>query len=135
LGASNLDPRYVGFLRSFNEGRYFEAHEVLEDLWLEDRQSPDYGFYKGLIQFAGAFVHLQKQRLQPAASLLRLAIANLQNYPDLHHALDTRGVVSTLREWLRLLEATGFSNNPLQNRAAPCLVLERGTDAPVLPSG
>ena len=37
------------------------------------RHTPNDGFYKGLIQLAGAFVHLQKDRLRPAASLFRLA--------------------------------------------------------------
>ena len=28
-----LDPSYVGFFQRFNEQQYFEAHEVLEELW------------------------------------------------------------------------------------------------------
>jgi predicted metal-dependent hydrolase len=31
------DPRYWGYFRTFNEGRFYEAHDVLEDLWLECR--------------------------------------------------------------------------------------------------
>ena len=29
-----LDPCYQGYFRCFNEGQYYEAHDVLEHLWL-----------------------------------------------------------------------------------------------------
>src|SRR5436190_4021583 len=85
-----LDPRYTGYFACFNAQQYYEAHDVLEDLWLGDR-GPDHLFYKGLIQFAGAFVHLQKQaarphhpkdghRLRPAVRLFQLATKNLAPY-------------------------------------------------------
>src|SRR5512138_3218123 len=77
-------PNYLGYFECFNRGLYFEAHDVLEELWLQDRGGANDSFYKGLIQLAGAFVHLQKQRLQPAAALFRLAEANLQKYPREH---------------------------------------------------
>src|SRR5438067_657768 len=40
LGASPdspLDPHYQGFFQCFNEQRYYEAHDVLEHLWLQNR--------------------------------------------------------------------------------------------------
>ncbi|MEP6810472.1 MAG: DUF309 domain-containing protein, partial [Chthoniobacterales bacterium] len=53
------DPCYRGFFRCWNEQRYYEAHDVLEHLWLKTT-SEDWAYFKGLIQAAGAFVHLQK---------------------------------------------------------------------------
>lgn len=100
-----LDARYLAFFDCFNRRLYFEAHEVLEDLWLEDRQGPDGDFYKGLIQLAGAFVHVQKERFQPAASLLKLAQANLCRYPETHHQLPRREVESLIQSWLLCLPA------------------------------
>jgi predicted metal-dependent hydrolase len=97
---SAQDPRYRAFFDCFNAGRYYEAHVVLEELWLEVRGQPDADFYKGLIQVAGAFVHLQKQRPDPAARLLRLARGYLSQYPARHHALDTEGVVRQIGDWL-----------------------------------
>src|SRR4029434_6136936 len=84
---ADLDPRYTGYFTCFNDAQYYEAHDVLEDLWLGD-PGADYAFFKGLIQFAGAFVHLQKhvarpdhpkdgRRLRPAVRLFELAKANL----------------------------------------------------------
>src|SRR6201984_2240076 len=74
---------YRAFFRCWNEKRYYEAHDVLEQLWLKSK-SPDAHYFKGLIQAAGAFVHLQKhfeyplhakhsRRLSPAVRLFGLA--------------------------------------------------------------
>ena len=49
----------LGWLECFNSGEFYEAHDVLEDLWLEERETLNANFYKGLIQLAGAFVHLK----------------------------------------------------------------------------
>src|SRR5881394_3535242 len=83
-----FDAHYLGFFECFNRGLFYEAHDVLEELWLPRRKTPDDAFYKGLIQLAGAFVHLQKKRLHPSAALFKLAKANLQKYPSIHHDLD-----------------------------------------------
>lgn len=66
----SLPAHYLGYFKCFDAGLYYEAHDVLEELWLNSRAG-DYFFYKGLIQVAGAFVHLQKNRLKPAAALFR----------------------------------------------------------------
>src|SRR5262245_52833141 len=52
-----IDAYFLGYIECFNRQLYFEAHEVLEQLWLPQRSGPDGDFYKGLIQLAGAFVH------------------------------------------------------------------------------
>src|SRR4051812_19538800 len=83
-----MDAHYLGFFDCFNRQLFYEAHDVLEELWLPQRQSSDGLFYKGLIQLAGAFVHLQKDRLQPASALLKLARTNLEKYPQRHLRLD-----------------------------------------------
>ncbi len=53
---ATFPPALQRFVASFNAGRYFESHEVLEQAWVKIR-SP---FYKGLIIYTSAFVHLQR---------------------------------------------------------------------------
>src|SRR5207248_1351980 len=96
---------------------------VLEELWLPQRNEPNGRFYKGLIQLAGAFVHLQKNRLRPAAALFKLAEANLQFYPATHQRLDLKQAHSLIQLWLNRLESADFTLNPLANCAAPSLCL------------
>ena len=119
----DLDAHYLAFFDCFNEGLYYESHDVLEELWLASRAGANYGFYKGLIQFAGAFVHLQKGRLRPAASLLRLSRSYLERYPDVHEHLDVNGVLGMIEDWLKRLEASDFAVNPLRPGTEPRLAL------------
>lgn len=119
-----LDAHYLGYFACFNRGLFYEAHDVLEELWLADRQGPDGDFFKGLIQFAGAFVHLQKHtglrpRLHPSAALFKLARTNLARYPAFQYQLDVTGVLAIIEEWLAHLEAGGFTVNPLADHPTP----------------
>jgi predicted metal-dependent hydrolase len=120
----DYDPRYVEYFERFNRQRFFEAHEVLEALWLPQRQGPNGAFYKGLIQLAGAFVHWQKNRPGPSAALLGLARANLRNYPALHDGLNVAGALVLVEEWLRRLQAAGAAGQPLPQTSSPQLRLE-----------
>jgi predicted metal-dependent hydrolase len=119
-----LDAHYLGYFECFNRQLYFEAHDVLEELWLAQRSGPNYAFYKGLIQLAGAFVHLQKNRLRPAAALFKLADANLEKYPAFHERLNVENVRRLIHEWLRQLMAGNFETNPLIPGNAPALGID-----------
>ncbi|MDE3068317.1 MAG: DUF309 domain-containing protein [Verrucomicrobiota bacterium] len=119
--AGGPDPHYAGYFELFNAQKFYEAHDVLENLWLKDRSGPDGNFYKGLIQLAGAFVHLQKNRLRPAAALFKLARAHLENYPPWHRHLDLKAVGRLIHKWLAELEAGHFKKNPLTHATAPRL--------------
>jgi hypothetical protein len=99
-----LDPCYLRYFDLFNRQRFFEAHEVLEELWLPRRNGPKGPFYKGLIQLAGAFVHVQKGRYGPAVALLKLAEANLVKYPGRYDALEVHVLQQRIAGWLTCTE-------------------------------
>lgn len=120
-----VDPRYAGYFALFNQQKFYEAHDILEDLWLPDRHGPNGNFYKGLIQLAGAFVHLQKNRLRPSAALFKLAQANLGKYPALHEKLNLAAVQQLIAGWLWRLENDEFTVNPLTAAMVPQLALSR----------
>ena len=119
-----LDAHYLGYFECFNRQLYFEAHDVLEELWLQQQGGANYSFYKGLIQLAGAFVHLQKNRLRPAAALFQLAKANLNQYPPVHEKLDLAAVLRLIERWLQALESGNFQINPLTPVNLPELRLQ-----------
>ena len=114
-----LEAHYLGYFACFNHALFYEAHDVLEELWLADRHGPNGAFYKGLIQLAGAFVHLQKNRLRPSAALFKLARANLGKYPARHEQLDVSLVLTLIENWLGQLESSHFTVNPLGSGTAP----------------
>lgn len=126
-----LHPCYQGYFRCFNDARYYEAHDVLEHLWLAGRDE-HWAFYKGLIQIAGAFVHLQKQwlrpdhpkdgkRLRPACRLFALGLANLLPYGARHLALDLGAVERMCARHVAGIVASDFTVNPWSPERAPRL--------------
>jgi Domain of unknown function (DUF309) len=129
-------PFYRAYFRCWNERRYYEAHDVLEQLWLNN-DAADNNFFKGLIQAAGAFVHLQKnfeqpahpkhcRRLRPAVRLFELAEKNLAPFSPLHHALDVAALLSLLRETRAKIIASDFKTNPWSTTNAPKLNIGGG---------
>lgn len=129
-----LDARYQGYFVCFNRQEYYEAHDVLEDLWLQTRDE-SYHFYKGLIQVAGAFVHLRKQflrpdhpkdgrRLHPAVRLFRLGAANMQPYGPTYLSLDVSAVCRMCHQYAEEIVACDFTRNPWSPDTAPTLHLQ-----------
>jgi hypothetical protein len=102
---------------------------VLEELWLPRRAEPKGLFYKGLIQLAGAFVHLQKGRLRPADALFKLSRANLERYGPFHDRLDVKRVLELIGNWRRQLEEGTFDVNPLTLQNRPKILLSVSTEA------
>ena len=120
----DLPAHYLGYFECFNHQLFYEAHDVLEELWLaEGKSGANYGFYKGLIQFAGAFVHLQKNRLRPAAALFRLSQTYLLRYPREHQHLSVAEIMARADEWTLDLERREFKSNPLHEKSSPQLAL------------
>ena len=104
-GASGSKAPYVAYFYFFNRQEFYEAHDILESLWLGERKGPNNEFYKALIQLAGAFVHLQKGRVKPAIALFKLSGSYLHTYPMLHEGLDVEGVLNVIAQWTARLEA------------------------------
>lgn len=119
-----VEPRYAGYFALFNQQKFYEAHDILEDLWLPDRHGPNGNFYKGLIQLAGAFVHLQKDRLGPSVALFKLARKNLEPYPATHERLNVAIVLDLIGRWQFDVESASFTKNPLHSQAAPNISLQ-----------
>jgi hypothetical protein len=138
-GAIADHPYYRAYFRCWNEQRYYEAHDVLEQVWLKTTTtSDDAQYFKGLIQAAGAFVHLQKQfehpthpkhgrRLAPAVRLFRLAEKNLAPLGEQRHALDLVKFREMLSRYERAILESQHTTNPWSPETAPRLELNRGT--------
>ena len=126
-------PYYRAYFRCWNEQRYYEAHDVLEQVWLY-RDSEDDDFFKGLIQAAGAFVHLKKRfehpthakhvrRLPPAVRLFGLAEKKLSKFAPRHHGLDVAAFCLLLHEYADQIVASDYTVNPWTPDSAPKLRL------------
>jgi hypothetical protein len=124
-------PYYRAYFRCWNEQRYYEAHDVLEQVWLKNAiSSEDAQYFKGLIQAAGAFVHLQKQfehpthpkhgrRLAPAVRLFRLAEKNLAPFGAERHAFDVAKFREMLSRYAQAVVESEQRTNPWTPETAP----------------
>jgi len=135
-GEGALERCYLAYFQCFNDQLYYEAHDVLEHLWLQEKavQTGNATFYKGLIQFAGAYVHLKKQflrpdhptdgrRLRPASRLFRLAMGNLAAYRPVYLSLDVDALHRFCEAQAEGIAEAGFAVNPWNPEAAPVLRL------------
>ncbi len=131
--ASGLHPCYAGYFTCFNAGQYYEAHDVLEHLWLRCGDANAL-YYKGLIQIAGAFVHLRKQhlrpehpkdgkRLAPASRLFDLGASNIEPFGPRHMALDVAALAALCREHAEAIRRFKFQRNPWRPEQLPELRL------------
>jgi predicted metal-dependent hydrolase len=118
-----FDRHYVGFFRCFNAQLYYEAHDVLEEVWLPIRGQAQARFYQGLIQMAGGFVHLQKHRHGPASRLFALALVNFEPYASCHAGIDLDAVRDLCRAYRQAAIDSPITANPWSKDHAPQLTL------------
>jgi predicted metal-dependent hydrolase len=88
----------------FNERRFYEAHDVLEEAWRPLR-GPGRSFLQGLIQVAVAFHHLEQGNLAGARSVLQRAEGRLAPYAPAAFGLDVAAHLRELHDWQERIEA------------------------------
>ena len=137
IDARGRDVRYAAYFHHFNREDYYEAHDVLESLWLEEgRQARAAAFYQGLIQLAGAFVHMRKhfehpghrvhqQRLAPAYRLLGLAEKNLAGYGEEWEGIRLEVIFKLAKDIKSVLLSGNFTKNPWSPQRGPKLELPK----------
>jgi|SRR5581483_3509810 len=85
-----------------NRQEYFEAHEVLEDVW-RAAPSAHKRFLQGLVQVAVAFHHYTHANTTGAQSVLRRAINNLSADRPPYATFDVDGLLALLCAWERVI--------------------------------
>lgn len=95
-----LRDRWRYGLDLFNSARFFDAHEVLEDLW---RDAPRHGAFRqhlqGLVQLAVAFHHQSTGNWEGARSVLERAVRNLNGAEESFPELDLENLRVSLARW------------------------------------
>jgi hypothetical protein len=79
----HLEKMAVG-IELFNEQKYWECHEALEDLWMDDRQDPTRNIYWAVIQVAAACIHYRDQNLIGARGMIFKSREKFKRCRDLH---------------------------------------------------
>jgi predicted metal-dependent hydrolase len=98
----------------YNDGYFFEAHETLEELWMQSPW-PIRRFLQGLIQLAAAFVHLVRHEYPGTVRLLGHAIEKLHDFAPRYMDIDVETLIagaSSAREALLSLGPERFEEWP-----------------------
>lgn len=87
-------------VKLFNEERFWEVHETLEDLWRK-ASGDSRELLQGLILLAASYVHFQKGRNEQVRTVLKRAqrkiqASNIDEYGDFHLRLIKKKIQSFL---------------------------------------
>jgi len=90
-------------LEAFNEERFFESHDLLEDLWMDVR-GRERTFFQGLIQLAIGYYHLSTGNPTGARNLLERGLKKLESWEPEYRGVDLRVVNDEVRKTVTRLE-------------------------------
>lgn len=88
---SDIQARLDRGVDEFNDGAYFEAHDTLEDVWMDVR-GQERLFFQGLIQLAIGYYHLTCQNYPGAEHLLGRGLEKIEPYRPHHRGVGLDGV-------------------------------------------
>ncbi len=89
----NYPSQYRLFFVKYHKAEYWEAHEVLEELWQTQRENH---FYQGLIQIAAIMHQLERGKVRGAKKLAKSAIGHLTPFYPNYEEVDIAAVLKWL---------------------------------------
>jgi predicted metal-dependent hydrolase len=98
------DPRFIKGIDQFNQGLFFECHETLEEIWLEEH-GEDRKFYQGIIQIAAGYFKLEQGVPAGAIKLWHTGLEKLEPYAPVYFGIDVESFVRAVKENLTELKA------------------------------
>jgi len=102
-----MDARLREGIGLFNDGRFFESHEVLEALYL-DTDDANKPFLEGLIQLAAAFrIFADFGEVKGPARMVRQALIRFENYQPAFLLVRVAELSEGLEAWAKAAEAGG----------------------------
>src|SRR5262245_48149850 len=109
------DPRFLKGIDEFNQRLFFECHETLEEIWLEEH-GEERRFYQGIIQVAAGYFKLEQGVPAGAIKLWHTGLEKLEPYAPVYLGIDVESFVRAVRENLTELKA-------VQQRGEECTTL------------
>jgi len=95
--------QYIRGISLFNNAKFFDAHEALEDVW---RAAPPENkkFLQGLVQVAVAFHHYSTGNRVGMRSVLERAIRNLREPSGSFGQIQLTALLQSLSQWREALD-------------------------------
>jgi len=111
MTAPQDDPRFLKGIEEFNQGLFFECHETLEEIWLEDH-GEDRIFYQALIQIAAGYFKLQQGVPAGALKLWSMGLEKIGSYGPVYLGINVDALIDSVKQDLAELEANRQGAEP-----------------------
>ena len=102
-----MDARLREGIRLFNDGRFFECHEILEGFYreTEDANKP---FIEGLIQLAAAFrLFCDFGEIKGPVRMIHQVLIRFENYQPAFLQVRVKDLCQTAQAWANAAEPAG----------------------------
>ncbi len=117
------DPRFLKGMEEFNQGLFYQCHETLEEIWLEDH-GDDRLFYQGIIQVAAGYFKWEQEVLIGAIKLMRAGLEKLVAYAPVHRGVNVDSFTCGVKNNLSEIETAHQNGGPTPRLQIPRLFLE-----------
>ncbi|WP_407656462.1 DUF309 domain-containing protein [Massilibacterium senegalense] len=91
---------YYQFFVAFHEEDYYTCHDLLEEIWLSDRENL---FIKGLLQMSVALYHYGYGNIKGAREMMKTAKHYLQSYRPSYWGVNIEEVIVFIDECLHVI--------------------------------
>lgn len=93
----------------FNEERYWECHETLEQIWRKEQKGPEKEVQQGFILAASALVHFQKDEKDVCLGMIPSSLSKLDQWSQpKYYGLDVENLRRNLTKMLASREVAPF---------------------------
>lgn len=101
----NYHKLYVAFLYYFNiDEDYFECHEVMEELWIEERRDP---LWQGLLQVAVGLYHHSNANISGSIKLFEQSLEKIDGKPDIMLGIAMGELIQLTKSYLERVKQEG----------------------------
>lgn len=102
-----MDARLRDGIRLFNDRKFFDCHEVLEEYY-RDSEVAAKPFLEGLIQLAAAFrMFVDFAEVKGPVRALYQALIRFENYPPAYLQVRVKELSTEVEAWAKAAEAAG----------------------------
>ncbi len=98
--AGQLHPSAIKGLALFNQGKFFEAHEELEEAWREEK-SAIRDLYRGILQIAVVYLHVRRGNYAGAIKVYGRSSKWIRKWPAVCRGIQVQKMMDDLEAVMR----------------------------------
>jgi hypothetical protein len=112
-GIENLHARLEEGISFFNREYFFEAHDALEELWMEAREQTQRDLFHGLVNIATGFYHYRMGNRKGMQSQLQKGVDKLSQLPPRCFGVNVKKLLHEVQPYIQQEYAQASFPEPL----------------------